>query len=414
MATLEKFQAMLNEYLPNKLLMEEIVKRDWVLQNVEMEMGWKGSNVVVPFKAGAASSVAMGGLTPEGDISFGKKVRGSDTHKEVWGSVKILQKDLDFHQNGKITEQTFIRIVPDEFEDMLNIMKTRVSQQLLSGNVLATATSNGTAGGVIGVDFVDRFEINQKVTLDDDDSAAADYFVTAIDMNASELTLSATQGGAAANISAYTTAQNAKLYIPGAISESFNSMSSILLSAANGGSATVHGLNKLTGGGPILQALNYSGASWSSSNILTKIFDTYTAVKSKARGNANTVLLSYEKLGAILKLVETQKGPFAVAKQPKASLFGWDEVEINSVKGTLKLVGIQEMSNTQAMFLDLKSWKFYTNQGFKKRQAPDGKEYFEIRDATNGYAYIIDSCLYGQLCCLAPSHNAIVHSIPAF
>jgi hypothetical protein len=111
-----------------------------------------------------------------------------------------------------------------------------------------------------------------------------------------------------------------------------------------------------------------------------------------------------------MKLIETQKGPFAVTKQPSASIYGWTEIEITSVKGTLKLVGIVEMDDDVIMYLDMKSMTFRTRGGFRKRKSPEGREYFEAR-GVNGYQYVVDMCLFGQLEVAAPGHNAIIHSI---
>ncbi len=62
MATTRSFSAMLNEYLPNKLLKEELLKRDWLLTNIEKDDNWMGSKVIVPFKA--AGSSLVGSLQP--------------------------------------------------------------------------------------------------------------------------------------------------------------------------------------------------------------------------------------------------------------------------------------------------------------------------------------------------------------
>ena len=44
MSTARSFQSMLNEYLPNKLLKEELIKRDYILTNVKKDDNWKGGN----------------------------------------------------------------------------------------------------------------------------------------------------------------------------------------------------------------------------------------------------------------------------------------------------------------------------------------------------------------------------------
>ena len=45
------FSTMLNQYLPNQLLREELIKRDWFLQNVKKDQSWEGGTIIVPFEA---------------------------------------------------------------------------------------------------------------------------------------------------------------------------------------------------------------------------------------------------------------------------------------------------------------------------------------------------------------------------
>lgn len=410
------FQTMLNEYLPNRMIMEELIKRDWYLSNVEIDNGWVGSKIIVPFKGAGASSVEFGQLAGSTDISQSVYVRGHiDSYVETWASLIFNHRDL-MDAEGKIPEATFLKILPGELDMMVDYFKQVVSTQIGNGTHFAKFTADGTAGGLIEVDHIDRFSIGQKMEIDDDNSAPLTVYVIAIDVNTATglggtgtVTVSATRGGAAVSVSAYTTAQNAKCYHPGVITNGgFNSIRASLLSAANGGSATIHGVTKLLY--PITQAVNILGSSWTASNILDKIFDGYTQVRQKAKGNANTVVMSFKHLGSVMKLLETQKGPYVVTKSPNASIYGWTEIEITSVKGTLKLVGILEMDDDVIFYLDMKAMVFRTRGGFKKRSAPDGREYFEIRNTT-GYAYIVDQCLFGELEVNKPGHCAIVYSI---
>lgn len=413
MATSRSFSDMLNEYLPNSLLFEEMIKRDWFLQNLEIDNSWKGGQLIVPFEGSYASTVEFGQLASSSDISEDDFVRGTiSSQKEAWATLILNHRDLMEH-DGRIPETTFLSLVPKRVESLMDKFKMAVSCQLGTGPHFAKATADGTAGGVLEVDHIDRLTLNQKVSLDDDNSAPGDYYVIAININNSSnygaVTLSATRGGAAANISAYTTAQNAKLYHPGVQANgSFTSVRDALLSAANGGSATLHGQTKLAY--PMLQAVNISGADITASNILDKLFDAYTKVRQRAKGNADTIVMSFKHLGSVLKLLETQKGPFVVTKNMQASLYGWSEIEITSVKGVLKLVGIVEMDDDVIFFLDLKSMAFRTNGGFRKRKGPDGREWFEVRNTT-GYAYIVDMCLFGEMEHNKPGNNAILYSI---
>jgi hypothetical protein len=68
------------------------------------------------------------------------------------------------------------------------------------------------------------------------------------------------------------------------------------------------------------------------------------------------------------------------------------------------------MEDDIIFFLDMKSMKFRTRGGFKKRMSPEGKEYFEIR-STSGYQYIVDSCLFGEMEYRGIGHNAVMYNI---
>lgn len=410
MATSRSFSSMLNQYLPNRLLKEEIIKRDWFLSNVDKDEKWKGGTVVVPFKGAGASSVEFGQLAGSSDIAESTYVRGTiSSYKEVWGSLLFNHTDLMQH-DGRIPEDGFLRVLADNVEDFMVYMKEAVSINLLTGPHFAKATADtDLANGIIAVDRIDRFALGQKLSLDDDNSSAADYYVIAINVNSSDVTLSATRGGSAANISAYTTAQNAKFYHPGAQSAGFQSVRDALLSNANGGGASLHGQTKTAY--PYLQAVNIDGSSITAANILDEIFDAYVDVRKKARGNANKVVMSYKHLGSILKLLQTEKGAYHSVGQQKASEYGWTEIMIGNVKGSqLSLIGIQEMDDDVIFFLDMSAMKFRSNGMFKKRKSPEGQEFYEVR-ATTGYSYIVDVCLFGELEVSKPGNCGVIYSI---
>lgn len=424
MSTNRTFQAMLNQYLPNELLAEELIKRDYILTKVEKDDSWKGGDIVVPFRGGSASSVKMGGLTASTDISESTLVRGIlSGYVEAWGTMQFNSADL-MQNDGKIPETTFLKILPDEVDLFMDKMKQIVSTQLLSGGAIATVTDVASiASGILGVNKADRFEISQKVTVNDDGTVGGNsYYVIAINVNpastfgvgtVASITLSATRGGSAASLASYALAHTPKVYTDGADTVAFNNLRNVFLSAANGGSTTVHGQTKTAY--PILQAVNVDGSaaglSINSTNILDKIFDAYTTVRSKAKGNANTVLLSYKHLGSIMKLIETQKGGFKVSvNSTSASIFGWTEIEITSVKGTLTIVGILEADDDVIFFVDWASMKFMTNGFFRKEQSPDGNEYFTVRNTT-GYLYLLDIKLFGDMMFPKAGQNGVIFGI---
>ncbi len=236
------------------------------------------------------------------------------------------------------------------------------------------------------------------------------------------MTLSATAGGGALDLTsptAYTLAQATKFYHDGviashAVTNKFQSVKDALLSAANGGGASLHNKTKLSY--PYLQAVNISGATMNATNLLDKIFDGWTRVKKVAKGgNAREVVMGLKHLGSAMKLIEAGKGGFKVAEgSRKASIYGWEEVEIMSVTGDrMKLVGVQEMDEDVIFYIDWSALVFRSNGFFKKRTAPDGKQYHEVRNTT-GYSYILDVALFGELEVNAPSKCGVIHSIPAY
>lgn len=426
MSTSRTFQSMLNEYLPNELLTEEMIKRDYVLKTVEKDDKWKGGKLIVPFKGSGASSVKFGGLTASSDISQSKYVRGSiDDYIECWGSLIFNHRDLQEH-DGKIPETTFLRLLPDEVDHFMDSMKEKVSVQLGGGPHFAKLTDGTNAAtGIMGVDKVDRFEIDQHVVIDDDNSTLLDIYVIAINVNTTAIqdsqgtrgfvTFSATRGGAAVDLTAYTTGQNAKFYHDGVTDgagnfTTFVSIRQALLSAVNGGSATIHGVSKLAY--PYLQAVNIDGSDITASNILDKLFDAYRKVREKAKGRASEFLMSYKHWGSIMKALEAQKGPYKVVDDPKSSLYGWTESMIASTTTgqALKVIAIQEMDDDIIPLMDWSSITFRTNGFFKKRKSPQGLEYFEVRNTT-GYQYIVDISLFGEMEFRKPGQCGIIYGI---
>src|ERR1700679_2649757 len=183
MATNRTFQNMLNEYLPNELLKEELIKRDYLLSKVEKDDGWLGGNLVVPFKAAGASSVAFGQLSASTDIAQDNYVRGGiPSQKEAWGSMLFNHRDLMEHE--AVSEKNLLKILPDTVNDFMDYMKNVVSVNLLNGPYFALLTANATSSnGQILVDRPDRFVVNQKVIVDDSGTGGPiTGYVSTIDM----------------------------------------------------------------------------------------------------------------------------------------------------------------------------------------------------------------------------------------
>jgi hypothetical protein len=422
MSTSRSFQTMLNEFLPNELLKEELIKRDFVLNKVNKDDSWLTGNLVVPFKAAGASSVSFGQLTASTDIAEDKYVRGGvSAAKEVWGSMIFNHRDIMEH--GKISEQNLLKLLPNTIDDFMDYMKSVVSQNLLTGAGFAKLTADSTANdGVITVDRPDRLVIGQKVILVD---ATAGHTVTAyvgsINMNAkTAIVYTDRTYGTVINFSSagntMTAANTPKVYNDGAQTAAnvFSSLRGTLLSQANGGDAQLYGVTKTLY--PYTQAINVSGSSISTSltgatSIMSVIFDALTTIRQFGKGSPTDVIMSFKNFGQCLKVMEASKGAFnVVPNSQKASQYGWTEIEIGSVKGSLKLVQVQEMDDDIIIFMDWRAVTFYSNGFFQKRVTPDGLEYFEIRNQS-GYQYIVDVCLFGELVLERPSYCGIMYGI---
>lgn len=410
MATTRTFSTMLNDYLANDLLKEELVKRDFLLSKVEKDDGWLGGPLIVPFKGAGASSVSFGALTAADDVAEDVYVRGEvTTQPELWGTMIFNHRDLMEHD--RISEKNFLKILPGAIEDFMDYLKNVTSTNLLNGAHFATLTVDGTSGGVIGVDRPDRFVIGQKVSIDDGNDSPVSGYVRTIVMDTGLITIyDARTGGSVVNLSTYTVSQAAKVYNVGQQTAGFSSLRDALLSSANGGSATLYGQTKTAY--PYLQAINVSGSDITAANIMAKIFDALTTIRQRGKGNPTDVVMSYKNFASATKAIESSKGAFNV--QPgshSASQYGWTEITVGSVaKGGLKLVGVQECDDDVIMFVDWRALKFHSNGFFRKRKSPEGNEYFEVR-ATTGYSYLVDVCLFGDLVVIRPSYCGILYSI---
>ena len=409
MPTTRTFSNMLNEYLPEKLLLDELKKRNWALQNIEQDDSWLGGNLVIPFLGAVGSTVTFGSLAASNDIAEELSVRGQvSAYKEVWGSM--LFNETDLLQHGKLSEQNFLKIIPDAIMRHADYLSGMISQNLLTGSAVALATADGTIGGNITVAQPDRFQIGMKVSVDDNNSSPVTGYISTINMNTGVLLVVTARGGSTGvDLSAYTVAQGAAIYNDGQQSNGFDNLPNQLLSSANGGAASILGVTKTAY--PFTQAINVSGSSITASNILSSIFDAYVTVRRLGGGKPFKVVMSFKNYGSCLKALETQKGAFnVIPNAKKTEAYAYDAIMIGGFAGTLELNAVQEMDDDKIMLLDMSTLKFYTNGGIRRRRAPDGKEFFEVRN-TSGFQYIVDHCLFGEFVVNQPKKNGIIFGI---
>jgi hypothetical protein len=408
------FVELINEKLHPELMKNEVVNRTDIIKKISMDETWKGGDYKIAFTESAPSSIEFGGFTAETDVHEGDHKTGKidkDDEKSLTGTLKFKHKDLITH-DGKITEASFLKLLPNTLNEFADTIRMAIAQNFLNGKVLAKGTANGTAGGLLEVDRIERFRKGMKIQIEDADTALATYYVLAVDRSnllAPKIKVSATRGGAAADISALTTASTGiKIYHPGQKANGFTSMKDILDPAVT----TLWGLNKADYS--FLQPNVFSGSDITAANILDKIFDYVTELQITAASQADEVWVSGRQFAAVLKQLEGEKKAYNV--QPgsrKVSKYGWQEIQVGSVTGQLvTIVAVPEMDDTMMMIVNPKDFKFATNGFVRQVASPEGHKYYTVR-TTSGWYFLVDFEVYGELVCLAPCKQAYVHSIPS-
>lgn len=406
------FAALLNEYCPNAMLWEEVVKKDYILNKLKKDEKAYGSKTIVPFMSATETSMRFGKLTAAGDIAQAKPERGElEAMTEVFGSLVFNHGDL-VDQEGRIPESTFMKVFPGAVERMTRYMRENISMQILNGDYFALVTDGTNAAtGIFIVDHPERFQIDQKCQIDDSDSSGKVVYVIGVNSNTKAVTFSDSRGGTAYNLSAYATGV-VKFYHDGVQEQgAFNSFRSALLSLANGGSTTLHGKTK-TACGSYLQAMNVLGSDITATNILEKLFDAWMTCKIYGKCTGDTIILNLKHMGSIMKVMEDCRGAYTVVKNDSKPMFGWWETTIAASKTgqTLKLVGLQEADFDIAPIVNFDSITLRSKGGLKKIKQPDGSEFFTTR-AETGYSYIVDLELAAQVEFSKPGEQAIIHTI---
>lgn len=444
--TTPSFNDMLKDYLPYDLLMEEMLKRDYFLSKVDMDNKWKGGVMQVPFLGAKASSVRVGKLVAQGNITQDKPVLGQvNGYKEVWGAMIFNDHDLKRHDDMK---QSFIKVLPDKIDTFVDSMKEKVSHLLLSGQNFATVAAGGAANAATGrliVDRIERFEVGMyvEIALATPVNGVHAGFVSSVNMNTNEvlivtamsdvdagtnpvdLTAVVAESGPGVFDGTDAIIAGSKFYLEGVLTSatthaSFTSLASQLLPASAGGSVALFGVTKTKY--PILQAQAFNGAAGTyqvtSATILDVIFDAWLRTKQIGKGAPAEAIMSYKLFALCMKKLEkfdaagssTGSGRQYTSKDAKANVFGWSEITVNGPKGELKLVAINEMDDDKIFFIDWRGIKMHTNGMFERRVSPNGNEFYEIR-AETGYQYIVDIRFFGELVVSRPSYCGIIYGI---
>lgn len=413
MAITTTFDEMLTEKLHPELLKNEIVNRTDILKKIDMDNSWKGGVYGIGFREATGGSVQFDGYAAESDIADATVKRGELTApKSLTGTMQFHHKDLINHDTNKITEASFLKILPGAITDFAEDFRSVLAQSILNGKVLDYGAADATALGVLQVNRIERFKVGMKVQVEDANTTLAAYYVTKIDKSnllVPKIVLSATRGGAAADLSALDLADVIKIYHPGAKTAGFTSIRDVL----SPDTTALWGLNKADYS--FLQPAAISGSAYSSSNILDKLFDHVSENQIVNGSDADEVWVSGRKFTAILKLLEGEKKAYNVVPgSNKVSKFGWREVQIGSMSGSMiTIVCVPEMDNDMIMVINPKDFKFASNGFVRQVVSPDGLKYTTVR-ATTGHKYLVDFEIFGELVCLRPAKQMFIYDVPAF
>jgi hypothetical protein len=414
---------MLNEWLVYSDILEQtFISQNWLMESANMIKTWQGGQLIVPIQQSFATSMKMGALTDTNDIDTASYLRGTLAgYKEAYGSLQFHSRDL-FLDHYTISAQNFLKILPDQIDQLMKLFKQSVSIQVLNGGFLDIAgAAFDDATDVWAVAHPDRFQIGQKVVTTDGTTTATGY-ITSINVNTGVCGYMTTRGGATpVNLAALVEA-NTKMFIDGGNTTQFGSLRAMLLPAAAGGSDTFAGLVKTTS--PYTQAILYDAGGtggtgdWGTStavkgtDMLNVVFDAMRKGYSLG-AEPKQFVMSYKNYSACLKTLETNSGAFKNVK-PNVSYAGYSAIEVGGVAGACELIGIREMQDDWIAGIDKKYLDFFCgNKPWQVLTSPDGLKYYTTRQ-TDGYLYTTDVCFAGDFLYRNPSSSVAIHNIPNY
>ena len=426
--TTSTLNSMLKEYLSYDLLKTEVEKRSYFIQKAQKKTGYKGGVMPIPFEAGQASSFRYGKLITGNKITRSKYVKGFlNGYKEIWGALKFDDHDLKRHDDPK---QSFVGALLKEVPKFAEGMKELVSKAFFNGPDLTIVTDvTNAATGVLGVARPEMLEYGQLVEIAQSTESVASQigYISEIDIDAKTITVVTTMadvdtGSGAVDLTLVHVPTARKAITNGAslriedgfIADlQFSNIADQLLSAANGGSTQLFGLTKKKY--PFLQAINADGSGLATGgDLLDKIFDTYTKAQTIGKlSNPNEVVMSFKNLASVQLALE--KGQFGngrdyTANDRKVTAFGWTSIEVAGIKGSLTLVGVNEMRDDMVYGLDWRFIDIHSNGMIEKVVDANGNEFYTER-SDEGYSYIVDIRFFGELVVSKPSYQFVINHI---
>ena len=446
MAIAAAWQTIINDKMDLNEMAYAQLKRSAMYDALTKSADWLGvsssgsdkRSYKVEFLAGGTGNVRMGGLSASAAIQKAKPVVGLvQSYKDITMSLMFNEKDLeDFEIGSKGYENKVMVSVARQIEGNTQNTKNRIEDQFINGGIVCNVTSIANAAtGILVVDRPEKLKIGDNVQLAAADASSdknKQVFVIGINKNTKAVTFSLTQGGSAGNISTYvaSTAALTKIAVDGtvdsagAITGALDGIKPVLLSAANGGDATYLGLTKTAY--PFLQALNINGSTYTSSDILQNIFQSWsteialqlTEFKGKKAKNLQVSPLNYAK---IAQSYEFHKGSFRKNDDPTLKVFDASKMTIASMEtgGELTFERNESLSDDVMYGLNMESWRLISNKALSYRKGeiqPSGYlgySWYTERVAGDGggYTHILDGGMSAQIVCGSPESNFVIHGL---
>jgi hypothetical protein len=406
MSTNADFDNVIKRVTPYTMMVDTFKRKNYFWNKIKKEQGWKGGTIEIPIEGGEASSLRFGKLVRSNDISSGTYDLALCTSQpELWGALKFWEKDLERHDS---LEESYLKLVPNKLNQFIERKSERVSMCLLGDGSIAALTANGEADGEITVDHPEHFTLKEKVVIDDSNSSPTEGYVVAINMETKKLTIhDARTGGSAIDLTGYTTAQGAKVYLPDEQSNGFLGLADYIFSATNGGSDSYFDKTKLSY--PVLQAHQFSGSAWTKATILEDLFTVFYDTVQRGKGAAEEMLVPFHVFKAVAS--ELQENRDYVTADKKAG-YGFRSLNLIGPEGEMTITALRDMPATKSYILDWSCLEFRGDKFFERKRHLGGQEYHMER-TEDGYVYIQDIKFYGQLIGRNLSRLGGVHSIPA-
>lgn len=416
--TLQVYNDLLKKYQPWQAMEDYVKRSDFFLKKVKVKKDFVHDVMAIPFITAGHSNVRAGKLTPVNEITRGDGAVGElrdDQLLELWGSICVHEKDIRKHKSA---EASFKAMFPTKLNGLMETMKEQVSVMFLQDGSIAKAKAYDAAGandgtdGRIEVNRPERFQVRQRLDVTDGVTTVSGY-IKEIDMETNVIEFNAAEDGSGAVVdlsivgAGFTAVTDIALKpYDMASTNNFDTLKSMLLPASQNGSATLHGISKLSS--PILQA-HYEDATaegYNATNILTKMFAFSRKVKQKGKVKKSSVIVPYFAFNDLVLLAQENK---RYSASDMEAGFGYDKVTLHGAGGSMEIYGVYDLTDT-GYIIDWDHLCLCSPEMFTTNRELGAEPWERVR-TEDGHKYILDVCFRGGLAIRKASGFGIIDKL---